>query len=225
MLADSLALVTTSARVGRGRFLEAGCGASATAFNLAKRGWQVAGLDLSEAALAAARSAFESNGLSGEFHAGDVREIPWDADSFDLLYAGGVVEHFRETDAALREFARVLVPGGVAVVTVPALTFSWPYLFLRGNVPAKGRAEAVGRFVQFELLRGRLAKYGYERSFTRGDFRRLMVNAGFEKVRVSAFDTFLPLPQLPGPLRASARRLAKHDAFCPMWAAVGVKPE
>lgn len=223
MLADSLHLLRAAARVKTGRFLEAGCGPAATAFQLAREGWDVAGVDLTVEAIEQAGRAFSEACQPIDLRLGDVRALPFEDGIFDLVYAGGVVEHFVETEQSLREFARCLRPGGVAVVTVPALTLSWPYLFLRGNVPAVPHVERATAFVQFRLLRGRLAAYGYERSFSRGRFRRLMRVAGFADVSISCFDTYLPLPQLPSRLRPFARWLARHDAFCPMWCAIGVR--
>lgn len=222
MLADSVALLRSVAPVETGRFLEAGCGPAATAHVLAKEGWSVAGVDVTETAITEARSAFERAGLDIDLRLGDVRELPFEEGGFDLLYAGGVVEHFVETEQALREFARCLRPGGVAVVTVPAFTWSWPYLAFRGNVPAVPGLERAAAWAQFKLLSGRFAVYGYERSFTRRRLRRMMERCGFA-VRISCFDTYLPLSQLPARLRPPARRLAKLNAFCPMWCAIGVR--
>jgi ubiquinone/menaquinone biosynthesis C-methylase UbiE len=39
--------------------------------------------------------------------------------SFDIVVASHVLEHVKEDDAALREVARVLSPGGIAVLPVP----------------------------------------------------------------------------------------------------------
>jgi len=224
MLADSLGVLRAVAPVEAGRFLEAGCGPAAVALNLARDGWLTAGVDRSDEAVSAARSSFGLHGLEIDLRIGDVRAIPWEDASFDLLYAGGVVEHFRDTERALDEFRRVLSPGGVAVITVPALTLSWPYLSLRGNVPAVPVIEDVTAFVQFRMLRGRLAAFGYERSFTRSRFAAMLRTAGFDPVSVSCYDTYLPLPQLPERLRPLARRLARHSSFCPMWCGIAVRP-
>src|SRR4051812_34776966 len=84
MLADSLEILKASARTDRGRFLEAGCGAAATAYNLARDGWDVAGVDMAPTAIATARATFDEAGLEGDFREGDVRAIPWVDNSFDL---------------------------------------------------------------------------------------------------------------------------------------------
>jgi SAM-dependent methyltransferase len=223
-LRDSLALISRFWPDPRGRFLEAGCGPAANALNLALRGAEVVGIDLSANAVRMARREFEQRGLSGEFVLGDVRALPFGDGSFDLVYAGGVVEHFAELDTAVGEMVRVLRPGGRVLVTVPALTLSYPYLFLRGNVPAVPLAERAVAALHFGLLRGRFAPFGYERSFTRRRIRRVLERAGLAGVEVGRFDTYLPLLQLSGLVRPLARSLARTDAFAPMYYVTGSRP-
>jgi ubiquinone/menaquinone biosynthesis C-methylase UbiE len=223
-LRDALALIRTFWESPSGRFLEAGCGPAANAFQLAQEGVEVAGVDLSRTALQAASAAFAERGLSGEFVLGDVRELPFPDESFDFVYAGGVVEHFRETGRAVSEMTRVLRPKGRLLLTVPTLTLSYPYLFLRGNVPAVPLVEDVMSFVQFRALRGRLAKFGYERSFRPRRIRRFLEEAGLSSIDVRRFDPYLPLLQLPSTVRPAARRLARTNLFAPMYYGTGIKP-
>ena len=206
-----------------GRFLEAGCGPAANSLNLAKRGIEVVGVDLTQEAVDGAREAFVRHGVEGQFLLGDLRKLPFPDGSFEFVYAGGVVEHFRESLSAVKEMARVLRPGGRVLFTVPALTLSYPYLFLRGNVPALPLAEDVMSFIQFRLLRGRLAKFGYERSFLARDVRRLLDGAELDDVDVRCFDTYLPVLTIPARLRPCARRLARASLFAPMYYGTGVK--
>jgi SAM-dependent methyltransferase len=49
----------------------------------------------------------------------DARALPFDADSFELIICSHVLEHIPEDVEVAREFARVLVPGGAALVQVP----------------------------------------------------------------------------------------------------------
>ena len=224
-LRDSLALIMRFWPRAEGRFLEAGCGPAANALNLARRGVDVTGVDLSPNALAEAQREFERRGLPGRFVRGDVRDLPFDDAMFDFVYAGGVVEHFRELDVALADLARVLRPGGRLLITVPALTLSYPYLFFRGNVPAVRLAEGVVSAFHFDLLGGRLAPFGYERSFLRRRVVRELEAARLSAVEADRFDTYLPLAQVPSRLRESARRLARTNAFAPMYFGTGVRPE
>jgi SAM-dependent methyltransferase len=51
---------------------------------------------------------------------GDVRATCRFADaSFDAIYSMGTIEHFDDTERAVEEMARVLKPGGRAIVGVP----------------------------------------------------------------------------------------------------------
>lgn len=222
-LRDSLDLISRFWPAPAGEFLEAGCGPASNALNLALRGARVTGVDLSANALTAARAEFERRGLEARFTHGDVRDLPFDEGTFDFAYAGGVVEHFRELGRALTELVRVLRPGGRLLITVPALTLSYPYLFLRGNVPALPIAERIAVAIHFGVLRGKLAAFGYERSFPRRRLQRELEAAGLGGVEVGRFDTYLPLEQLPTPLRPPARRLARTAAFAPMYYATGAR--
>ncbi len=206
-----------------GGFLEAGCGPAANSLQLAKEGVSVTGVDYTDGAVEFARELFARQGIVGRFEAGDIRKLPFADGEFSFVYAGGVVEHFIETLDAIKEMRRCTRTGGRVLLTVPALTLSYPYLFLRGNVPAVPLAEQLVAFMHFKLLRGRLAPFGYERSFTRRRIQNLMDAAGFRETQVGGFDTYLPLMPLPAPLRPPARRLARTRAFCPMYWAIGTR--
>jgi len=56
---------------------------------------------------------------------GDVRVLPFRDNVFEVVYASHVLEHFhyRETDSILREWLRVLRPGGEFQIFVPNLTW------------------------------------------------------------------------------------------------------
>src|SRR5262249_11840460 len=49
----------------------------------------------------------------------DVRALPFQTDAFDLVYSMGTIEHFADSEIAVREIARVLKPGGTAIIGVP----------------------------------------------------------------------------------------------------------
>jgi ubiquinone/menaquinone biosynthesis C-methylase UbiE len=56
---------------------------------------------------------------------GSCTALPLEDASVDVLTALDVIEHVRDDRAAVREFLRVLRPGGLAVITVPALMALW----------------------------------------------------------------------------------------------------
>jgi SAM-dependent methyltransferase len=61
----------------------------------------------------------------GEVSKGDVCNLPFDDDRFDLILATDVIEHVDDDARAVSEIRRVLAPGGYAIVTVPAFRSLW----------------------------------------------------------------------------------------------------
>jgi len=61
----------------------------------------------------------------GRVRLGDICALPWPDDSFDLVLVTDVIEHVDDDAAALAEVARILRPGGAAIVTVPCFPSLW----------------------------------------------------------------------------------------------------
>lgn len=102
---------------GGGLFLEAGCGTAESSRALEGDGRRKLGVDLSLGALASARRTVPEFRLLQA----DIRRLPVRDTSVDGLWNLGVMEHFLEPDGdeVLREFARVLRPGGHVVLFWP----------------------------------------------------------------------------------------------------------
>jgi SAM-dependent methyltransferase len=97
--------------------LEAGSGLSAVVITLRRLGYRVLGLDYAENALQISRDYDPSLPL----FAGDVHALPCADNSLGAYLSFGVLEHFEHgMGPALAEAHRVLLPGGVLVLTIPA---------------------------------------------------------------------------------------------------------
>jgi ubiquinone/menaquinone biosynthesis C-methylase UbiE len=110
------------------RLLDLGCGAGRHAFEAARRGARVVALDMSAQELDQVAAVAAAMNEAGEIPAGasirtshgDATAMPFEDEAFDVVIAAEVMEHIPTDQAAMEEVARVLRPGGVAAVTVPA---------------------------------------------------------------------------------------------------------
>ena len=85
----------------------------------AHQGARAFGIDISEPTVVQARAAFTRESGPLRAAAADVRALPFRDASFDAIYSMGTIEHFDETEQAVKEMARVLKPGGRAIIGVP----------------------------------------------------------------------------------------------------------
>lgn len=51
----------------------------------------------------------------------DLQHLPFEECSYDLIYASHVLEHIPDDNKALSEIARILKPGGIAILPVPVV--------------------------------------------------------------------------------------------------------
>jgi SAM-dependent methyltransferase len=100
------------------RILDAGCGSGSMAREIAKAasGSTVVGIDLRDKYIDYARRRAEVEGLRNlTFQTGDVRELPFEDGSFDIIWTKYLLQWVADPMRAMREFARVLKPGGLLV--------------------------------------------------------------------------------------------------------------
>ncbi len=99
--------------------LDVGSGTGAVMAELAPLG-PVYGVDFSSLALEFSRE----RGLMGLVH-GDAQALPFASGSFDVVVSLDTIEHLPDDRAAVAEIFRVLRPGGVFVMNVPAFAWLW----------------------------------------------------------------------------------------------------
>lgn len=98
--------------------LDAGCGAGYGADMLLKSGAKrVYAIDKAGEAVDYCRSHFKGKNLL--FKEGDISKLDFPAKFFDLVVALEVIEHVEDYAQAIREFYRVLKPGGLLLISTP----------------------------------------------------------------------------------------------------------
>ena len=174
-------------------FLEIGCGPMFFASQIAQKVKLVIGVDFSLEALTLAQKLLDQHGITNYLLVhGDIKQLPLTDLCVDLIYGGGVLEHFKDTATAVSEMYRVLKNNGRAFNTVPYLNMgSLTYRQVWGNIPNVPLLKQIAEFIHIKMLRSQHMRFGYELSFTSSTLIRLHKRAGFKKVSVSHYKTRL----------------------------------
>jgi 2-polyprenyl-3-methyl-5-hydroxy-6-metoxy-1,4-benzoquinol methylase len=122
--------------------LDVGCGPGLWTRELARRGYRISSVDLTETAVQMTRQSLELFNLKAEVRQGDAENLPFPANSFDGIVSHGVIHHTPDTAQCVREMARVLRPGSLAVVSV-----YYRNLILRSSLLTRLIAKVFGRVV------------------------------------------------------------------------------
>lgn len=160
--------------------LDAGCGSGRTLEELRPLG-EVSGIELNPEAAEVARG-------RGDFDVriGRLEELPWDAETFDLITCLDVIEHTPDDRVTLRELRRVSKPGGWLLVTVPAYPALWSL-----------HDEANHHF----------------RRYARDPLRAAAGEAGWSVQRMTSFNSLLLAPAAA--VRIAQRRRRTSDDYTP----------
>lgn len=115
-LTARLALTLRLVGPGRGTVLDVGMGAGRLCESLTRAGWTVSGVDVSTEMVALARQRLPD--AEERLVRASAERLPFPDGSFDAVTATGALE-YTDVPRALRELARVLRPGGLAIVSYP----------------------------------------------------------------------------------------------------------
>jgi demethylmenaquinone methyltransferase/2-methoxy-6-polyprenyl-1,4-benzoquinol methylase len=98
--------------------LDVGCGTGFATEGLLKQVDTVYGLDQSQHQLS---KAYEKFGKHGDvrFHLGDAERLPFDDDTFDVVWSSGSIEYWPNPVAAIEECRRITKPGGQVLMVGP----------------------------------------------------------------------------------------------------------
>jgi ubiquinone/menaquinone biosynthesis C-methylase UbiE len=114
------------------RLLDIGCGTGLSRSVYAGAVGSYLGVDLSPAAIEAARSEYPND----EWQVADACRLPFEDESFDVVAFSSVLHHIPDFPRAVGEARRVLRPGGAAYAFDPNLLHPAMALFRHPNSPA-----------------------------------------------------------------------------------------
>lgn len=134
-----------------GMVVDAACGSGSLAARLARAGYRVIGLDLSWDFLRFIAGSPAPGGVA--LVRADISSLPIGDGRADGVVAGEILEHLLDDELAVREFFRILRPGGVCAVSVPADPDQWHW-----------HDDWVGHVRRYrrEDLKGLLERAGFE---------------------------------------------------------------
>jgi len=178
------------------RLLEVGCGLGTDLLQFARAGASVCGTDLTPRSVALARQRFALDNLPGQFLVCDSEALCFSDNSFDVVYANGVLHHLPHTEQAVAEIHRVLRSGGLAKVMLyhrHSLHY-WLNLFfrlgiLRGELRRKSMGDILRDYVEYSTSGARPLVKVYSRRQARRLFQ------GFRRCQVQVRQLGLPLPR------------------------------
>ncbi len=203
-------------------YMEIGCGPGFFMQKIAPECEFVIGIDFCPSALKiASRMLKEKNITNYLLIQADILRMPIHSNRIDLIYGGGVIEHFEDTQKCVNELYRVLREDGVSFNTVPYLNIgSLTYRQVWGNIPNFPVLKQIAEFVHIKLLKGKHMIFGYEMSFLASTLKKVHERAGFKNVSVEQFDVKMVFEFLPGFARKPFMWLAANSRF--FWPMVKV---
>ena len=161
--------------------LDFGCGPGTISVGLAERiaPGELHGIDMEGSQIELARAAaFDGGHGNVTFHVGNVYELPFEDNTFDVAHCHAVLMHVPDTQRALAEVKRVLKPGGILASREAIVASS----FLEPQAPEV--THAWGVFAA--LVRGNRGHPDFGK-----ELKTSLLEAGFEQIQTSAsFDSF-----------------------------------
>jgi ubiquinone/menaquinone biosynthesis C-methylase UbiE len=176
--------------------LDVGCGNGYNAVLISKTfSCPVVGIDISEVSIEKARERAKSEGLSGSVHfkVGDAYNLPFEEDSFDIILTS-FVSQFLDMKQALKEFIRVLRPGGYVGINE---------MYKDSHIPRDPAAEIL----EAEELIAKLTELPF-RLNTPTHWKRLFEESGLTEVEITESheilgirDSLYIIKEMGGPLK------------------------
>jgi 2-polyprenyl-3-methyl-5-hydroxy-6-metoxy-1,4-benzoquinol methylase len=168
-----------------GNWLDAGCGTGFLSRWIADKGAYVESVDLAPRMLehfTHHRSKYAAKDRLKQPRIADINVLPYTDNTFDGILCSSVLEYVEDPAAVLREFRRVLSPGGWLAISIPNRVS----LFRRGLLVANAVTRLVGKpwpaYVQYSI-----------REYSASEFQNLLHSTGFESKCFAGCGTSVPV--------------------------------
>ena len=142
--------------VDPGNMLDVGCAMGFFADEMAQRGWNAAGLDVSSFAVNYIQEQFGHTGIHGSF-----TDVELEPEAYDLVTMFDVIEHVPDPKAYMEKAAEVLRSGGVFELATPDI----------GSIPAKLTGK---RWIGYKLSEEHIYYFSVE------TLKQMLDETGFE---------------------------------------------
>ena len=160
------------------RVLEVAPGPGYLAIEMARPGrLQVTGLDISRTFVEIANANARRAGVTVEFRQGDVAQMPFETDSFDLIVCQAAFKNFTLPHRALAEIHRVLRAGGTAMIQDMSKDATHADIEREVNEMDLGRISTFTTKATLEMLK--------RRAYAPSQFERLATDSPFKTCEIS----------------------------------------
>ena len=153
----------------KGRLLEVGCGPAVMTPELLAMGFDAHGIDVSCEMVRRARQRMAGHPLEKrcQFSVDDVERLHIAEGTYDAVLCMGVLEYLPRYSRALAEIARVLKPGGVAVIALPNRASAY-HLVRDGYRQLRALERRLrGRRVPYCMAHNRCVPWQFDRELAR----------------------------------------------------------
>jgi ubiquinone/menaquinone biosynthesis C-methylase UbiE len=175
----ALALRIAAAVSPGGSVLEVAPGPGFLSIELAKRGLQVQGVDISKTFVQLAQRNAAADGVQARFELGNAAALPVEDGSVDFVVCRAAFKNFTEPVKALSEMRRVLRPGGTALLI--DMRRDVKVEELKRYVDGMG-VNLLNRWFIMLVFRGMLIKRAYRLQ----EIRNMAIEAGWTEPRIDS---------------------------------------
>jgi ubiquinone/menaquinone biosynthesis C-methylase UbiE len=193
--------------------LDCGCGAGDVSALLSRHVGRVVSLDVSVSNLTHTRANLTRLGAGPLVIRAGAEELPFSDGTFDAAVLADVIEHVPDRVRTVAELARVLRPGGLAIIVTPdrAVHEAIERIDAVATTAIRGARRVVRTLLRRAPLQAQPSQPGeWEEFLGREELRELFVAGGF-RVREHRNVAFYPGPEGGGAFAMLLGTLAGHD--------------